>query len=124
MAKEVVGFRPGLFTASADLTTKQFHAVKVSGEFTLTFSGAGEKSYGILQNDPDDTEAANAERDGVSKAVAGAAYAAGANLMANAAGRLITATSGNHVVAQALEAATADGDICTVQCSPESLPLA
>ena len=43
---------PGL-TASADLSSKQFYFVKMSGEKTVTVcSGATDKPIGVLQNNP------------------------------------------------------------------------
>lgn len=110
-------------SASADLSAKQFCAVKFSGDKTVTFAGAGEKSCGILQDKPVSGEACNVAKGGISKAKIGGNVAAGANLMSDAAGVLITATSGNHVVAVALEAGVS-GDIISVNVSPATAPLA
>jgi len=114
---QVPGFKPGVLESSADLSTKQFHAVKmhsVGGQ--VAQAGAGELAIGILQDKPDAAlQGVEIEMDGISKAVAGAAVAVGAKLMSNAAGRLITATSGNHVVAIALEAAPSDGAFIAVK---------
>lgn len=49
---------PGL-TASADLRTKQFYFVKMSGEKTVTVcAGATDKPIGVLQNTPNSGEEA------------------------------------------------------------------
>ena len=48
---------------------------------------------------------------GTSSVTAGAAIVAGAALQATAEGKVITRTSANPVVARALEAAAADGDV-------------
>jgi hypothetical protein len=124
MAVQVPVAVPGVFKSAGDLSTKQFHAVKVTADFTVDAAGAGEYAIGILQNKP---EAADCEagvmRLGVSKAVAGAAFVVGAKLAADAAGALVTAGSGNHVVAIALEAAGAAGEIRSVDVLPVSTPL-
>ena len=113
---EVAGFKAGVLKAGADLSTKQFHAVKVAADGDVEISGAGEASIGMLQNKPILNEAAEIDYDGISKAVAGAAVAnAGVELMANAAGRLIVATSGNRVVAVSLTSASGDGVFFTVK---------
>ncbi len=46
---------------------------------------------------------------------AGAAVAKGAELMANASGKAVTATTGKYVLAVALENADADGDVIKIQ---------
>lgn len=53
----------------------------------------------------------------MTKAAAGAAVSAGAALMTDSSGRLITATSTNHRVGVALEAASAAGQLITVSLS-------
>jgi len=103
--------------ASADLTAKQYHLVKVSGEQTVTFSAAGtDNTIGVLQGKPNTNEPAQVRtvQGLVTKAVAGAAIAAGALVMSNAAGRVITRTATNHVVGRALQAAAADGEVIEV----------
>lgn len=113
---EVAGFKPGVFVAGANLTAKQFHSVSVATDGDIEASGAGQLSAGILHNKPIDQEAVEMEMDGISKAVAGAAIAsAGLKLMSNAAGRLITATSGNHVAAVSLTPAAGDGEFLAVK---------
>lgn len=101
--------------AGADLSTKQFYCVKVTGSRTVGLASAGgEAVYGILQNKPTLGQAADVGCLGISKAAAGNTFSAGALLMTDGTGRLITATSSNHVVAQALEASTAAGAVVTV----------
>ena len=56
------------------------------------------------------------DMDGISKAVAGAAVAnAQTELMSDASGRLITATSGNRVIAVNLTPASGAGAIMSVK---------
>ena len=50
----------------------------------------------------------------VSKMVAGAAITIDGEVMVNSTGKGITATATNYIVAYALEAASADGDIISV----------
>jgi len=109
-------FKPGDKVAGSDLQLKQFHAVKVSADGDVDQAGAGEASHGILQNKPDTGVAVEVEEAGLSKAVAGAAIAsAGVRLMANAAGRLIAATSTNEVIAISRTTASGDGAVFTVK---------
>ena len=101
---------PGL-KAAADLSAKQFHAVKLTGDHIVNFSGAGDLSVGILQNDPKVVgEASSVACAGVSKAKCGATIsAAGLRLAANVAGLLVPAASGDFVIGVSLApAATND----------------
>jgi hypothetical protein len=100
------------FKAAGDLTTKLFHAVRFSADYTVDASSAATQvGAGILQNEPGAAgRGARVRMLGTSVGVAGAAFAAGAKLTVNAAGRLITAAGGNQVYAIACQAALADGD--------------
>lgn len=93
----------------------QFLGVVISAARTLSIASVqGSIIYGVLQNTP---PAANEACDvgilGISKMVAGAAVAAGAELMVDSSGRFITwvAGAGNAKVGMALEAATALGSV-------------
>jgi hypothetical protein len=101
--------------AGADLSAKQYYAVKHSSS-GLVLAGSGEQIAGILQDKPVLGDPAEVAKGGcgVSKAVVGAAVLKGAELMSNASGKLVTATSTNRIVAYAMEAGGADGDIITV----------
>lgn len=102
-------------TAAADLSGNQFYVVKITGSRLVNLaSTGGEIAYGILQNKPTSGAAADIGILGVSKAAAGAAFAAGAQLMSDSTGRLITRTGSLHMIAQAIEAATAAGQLITV----------
>lgn len=108
-------------TAAADLSTKQYYAVKLTAARAVNLASAGgEAIYGVLQNAPPSGQAADVGFLGVTKAVAGAAVSAGDYLMTDTSGRLITATSTNHRVGQAIEAAGAAGVIFTVMLGPNS----
>lgn len=86
--------------ASADLSAKQFCVVTAAG----AVAGAGVEGLGILQNAPTSGHAASVRYGGISKAIYGGSVAVGAELTADANGHLVTATTGNYVIAQALEA--------------------
>ena len=108
----------GTFAASADLSTHQYKLVKISGANAVTVSAAAtDASIGILQNKPASGQDAVVCTIGISKAVAGAAIAAGAELMADASGRVITAAAAagaNRSVGVAVEAVAAAGEIVSV----------
>jgi hypothetical protein len=106
-------------TAAADLSSNQFYAVKVTGSRQVNLaSTGGEIIYGILQNKPTSGLVADVGILGVTKAIAGAAITAGAALMTDTSGRLITATSTNHRVGIALETVTATGQVFTAYIQP------
>lgn len=92
----------------------QFLGVVISGSRTVAYdSTGGAEIYGILQNQPASGQVADVGILGISKAMAGGTIAAGADLMTNSSGELITATSTNHRFATAIEAAVS-GQIFTV----------
>lgn len=107
-------------TAAADLSSSQFLAVKITAARQVNLANTGgEAIYGILQNKPTQGQAADVGILGVSKAVAGGSFSAGAQLMTNTSGQLVTASSTNHRVAFAIEAATGSGQIVTVALVPQ-----
>lgn len=114
MATEQLGFRIGSEVAAADLSAKQFFAVKFGASGVALCSVAGEQCDGFLQNKPEAGVAASVAVTGKSKGVAGAAITKGARVTVTAAGKIVTATAGDYVLGVALEAAGADGDIIGV----------
>jgi hypothetical protein len=107
----------------------QFLAVTLTPARTVTLATAGASTtaiYGILQNSPDQGQAADVGLFGISKAVAGAvpgAIVGGSPLMLDGtnAGTLILWVTGSHnlVVGFALEAASAANQIFTVYLTPQ-----
>ncbi|MBV9984517.1 capsid cement protein [Bradyrhizobium sp.] len=94
----------------------QFLAVAISAARTVAVQTAqGGAMYGVLQNTPPAGIAADVGIGGISKMVAGAAVAAGAELMVDANGRFITwvAGAGNAKVGLALEAAAGANAVIT-----------
>jgi hypothetical protein len=74
--------------ASANLSAKQYHWVKVSGDGTVTYCDDNDPAQlGILQNAPASGEAATVAVKGVSKLVVGAAVTAGQYAGSDSAGR-------------------------------------
>lgn len=110
--------RPVTVLASADLSASQFCFVDLDNNGNLVLPAAGAAAVGVLQDKPNGLgQAAELVPTGdgaVSKAVAGAALNAGAQVMVTTAGQVITATTGNFVVGRALGAAAASGQLIAV----------
>ena len=105
--------------ASADYsTTGQFYAVKLAstdGQITVC-SSTLDVAIGILQNDPASGQEADVLVFGESMAYVGPSdVAIGDVLTSNTTGQLEDTTTDNHVViARALEASSASGDLVQV----------
>jgi len=111
--------------AAADLSSDQFKAVAYDGSGNLVVAGVGASACGFLQNDPDDVgKAGDVMMLGISRAIAGAAVLKGAKLASDASGRVVTAGTGNHVIAIAQAAAGAAGEIIPVLVTLGGAPLA
>lgn len=106
---------PGLVSGN-NLTAKQYHAVRVTAAFTVQdTNAAGMACLGVLQNKPNTGEVAEVMQSGITKAVAGAAITVGAEVMAGADGRIITAaTAGSNVIGIALETAANANEVISV----------
>ena len=118
MAFEIPGFSYTL-EASGDLSAQQFHCMAVNGNGQAVAATSGAQIAGVLQNDPEvQGEAATIVQTGITKAKAGAAVAQGAEVMSDADGEVITATSGNRVVGTALQAAAIADEIIAVLLLP------
>lgn len=98
--------------AGADLSAKQFLAV-VPTAGKAAVAGAGVKCLGVLQNKPTADQAATVVVHGITKAIAGAAITAGAQVEVNAQGEFITLNTGVSV-GFALDAAAGDGSVFTL----------
>tara|TARA_R110002012_G_scaffold281204_1_gene470207 strand:+ start:1312 stop:1698 length:387 start_codon:yes stop_codon:yes gene_type:complete len=113
MAYETVGIDLGMFTASADLSAKQYYYVKMSGDNTVTVCAAiTDKPIGVLQNKPASGEQAIVRCFGVSKVSADATLAAGDIIGTSADGQAQPITVGSeatvHASGQALTGGAAD----------------
>lgn len=103
---------PGLFVA-ADLSAKQYHAVKMSGttaDCISALTATTEVVAGVLMDAPDAaSEAATVARLGVVTVVAGTgSLAAGAEIQFDSTGRAIAASG--QTFGMLLEAKTTIGD--------------
>lgn len=108
--------------AAADLSAKQFYAVKISGANVALCAAVTDIAVGILRNKPIAGEAASVRQLGITEAItdgSGTAIAAGDALGPNASGKLVKVTTADRpVVARALEASTTDGAIINVLMTP------
>lgn len=106
--------------AAADFSAQQYRCITVNASGLAAVANATALVVGILQNDPGAAgHPATIAYAGASKAVAGAAIAAGARVTSDANGAVITAaTAGDAVIGVALAAAAAAGDIIPVLINP------
>lgn len=112
MAYEAAQIKVGNWTASADLSTKQYHFVKMSGNNTVTVCAAiTDIPIGVLQNTPSSGQAAEVCVFGVTKVVADGTLAAGNRIGTSLDGQADAITAGSDttvtIVGQALNAAAA-----------------
>jgi hypothetical protein len=99
--------------AAVDLSGKQYHVMRLTGAVTTNqaSSRADTALWGVLQNKPKAGEFATLTVWGFTKLIAGGATTAGGPLTVNGSGRVINASSGDHVLGWGFTAAGADGDI-------------
>jgi hypothetical protein len=112
MAYEAAQVKVGQFTASADLSAKQYHFVKMSGNNTVTVCAAiTDVPIGVLQNNPASGGAAEVCLFGISKVVADGTLAAGNVIGTSADGQADAITAGTdttvYTMGIALSAASA-----------------
>ena len=88
------------FVAGEDLSDKQFYAVKidpaVDGQVVIADSDT--VGIGILQNNPKAGQEANVMILGMTKAIASAAHANGAEVASNSSGKLKSAQTGDLIL--------------------------
>ena len=115
MAYEAAQIKVGQFTASADLSSKQYHFVKMSGNNTVTVCAAiTDLPIGILQNAPSSGGVAEVALFGISKVKADGTLAAGNIIGTSADGQADAIAAGTdttvYTMGIALNAAAA-GDV-------------
>lgn len=125
MAYEMPGLTDGIRLATADLSTKQFFAVKLDANGKVVIvAAATDQPFGILQNTPKAGEVAVTMKTGISKAVAGATITVGSNLTVDAQGRVVSATIGTdttkYVIGRALLPASAVGDLISIELNAQT----
>lgn len=106
------------FKADADLSSLQYHIVKVTGEWQCgTASATTDTPLGVLQNKPGSLQAAAVRILGISKVVAAGAITAG-NLVgthSNAKGTAVTAGgTAAYSLGMALDTVAASGEVVSV----------
>lgn len=108
--------------ANSDLSALQFYAMDVNSSGNAVIpTGAGARVIGVLQNKPNAAGLpAGIAIDGITKAVAGAAIAAGALVTVAADGRFVTAATTNFIVGRAMTAAGAANVIFELLLVPGS----
>lgn len=112
MAFEAAQIKVGQFTASADLSAKQYHFVKMSGNNTVTVCAAiTDIPIGVLQNAPASGSAASVALFGITKVVADGTLAAGNVIGTSADGQADAIAAGTdttvYTMGIALNAASA-----------------
>lgn len=96
-------------TAAVDLTGSQYLFAQLDG----TLAGAGEYGF-VLVDAPASGSPGSVVVAGITKVVAGAAVAAGANVASDAAGKGVTATAADQINGIALTAASGANELITI----------
>jgi len=122
MAYEAAQLKFGNLTAAADLSSKQYHFVKLASATTVNVCTAiTDLPIGILQNDPTSGQAAEVTIFGISKVVADGTLAAGNVIGTSADSQADAITRGTDttvtVMGVAIEAASA-GETATMFLNP------
>ena len=107
-------FQAVTLEADKDLSSKQYHFVKLDGAEVTDCSVEGELAFGVLRNAPDDGEAATVAISGITNVVAGEAISAGDKVTTKADGRAQTATATDAILGWAVRGASGDGHVCSV----------
>jgi hypothetical protein len=111
MAYEAAQIKLGQLTASADLSAKQFHFVKLASATTVTVcNGVTDKPIGVLQNSPASGQAAEICIFGITKVVSDGTTAAGdlIGTSSDAQAAVYTASdTTKYICGQAIEAGAA-----------------
>lgn len=114
--------RQGGYTASADLSAKQFHFAVVSGERTLTFAGtAGLLCVGVIGNKPLAGQPIELLIGPEPKITCSAALAAGAKISTNNAGQAKAAATGENILGTLGEASPGAGAVCAFFFEPGAI---
>ncbi len=91
--------------ANTDLSTKQYYAVDANSSGEAVVAGAGSTFVGVLGNKPSAAgQAAEIVISGVTPMVCGGTIAIGAAVKIDAAGKAVSASSGDKAIGRALSA--------------------
>lgn len=104
---EIPGHPKAPVKAAADLSTKQYRFVKLTGDLSVNVcSAATDAPYGVLQDKPASGVAADVMTRGITKVILGGTVVAGDRLGTDANGAAVKLTEGTdttkYVVGQAL----------------------
>ncbi len=105
-------------TAASALTAPQGLALKLTSSGVALPSAGGDVVGLAIVSNPDSVAAGgrvDIQVKDIGIWVAGGSFAAGALLATDAAGKAVSATAGDYIVARALTAASAAGDLVRVQ---------
>lgn len=109
-------------SASADLSAKQFHIVKMTGDKTVTFCAAvTDLCMGVLQDAPTSGQPANVAIGGLSKVLAGGTITAGQLVGTDNAGKAVAIVAGTDTTQYILGRAItggASGEYISVLVTP------
>lgn len=124
MAYEAAQIKLGTLTAASDLSTKQFHFVKLASATTVDVCSAiTDKPIGVLQNTPASGAVAEICIFGITKVVCDATYSAGAVMGTSSDGQAKAIVAGTdttqYALGQAIEAGVA-GNIATMFLNPSN----
>ena len=101
--------------AGEDLSSHQFRFVTLESDGQIDKAdAAGEKCFGVLENDPASGGEATVVVQGQTRIVCGGTVAAGAELQTDASGEAITAAAGDVVMGYAMEAGV-DGQVIAME---------
>lgn len=104
----------GQAVASEDLTGKLYFLGVQAGETVGVNTTAGGAANVVIHTDSPSGIAVRTVFKGITKAVAGAAIAADADLASDATGKVVTAVTGDVVVGKAITAAGEDNEVITI----------
>lgn len=111
--------------AGEDLSTKQYHLVKVGNDGKVYLCGNNEVAVGVVENKPLQNEACAVNILGTTKAIAGGNITAGSKVISNSAGKVVALpiTAGVYnVFGIALDNGTEDAEI-EVLIRPETVEV-
>jgi hypothetical protein len=105
--------------AGVDLRTKQYTFVRLDNTGRLASAGAGASAIGVLQDKPNlnDPGAVCGPGD-ITKIVCGGNIPAGADIMSDANGAAVVATSGSYILGANLYGAGVAGAVITMRFQP------
>ena len=118
MSTEIPVLKPGLFTAAADLSGKQFYFVKLASATTVTVCAAAtDKPIGVLQNKPTSGQAAEVMVIGISKVSSDAGLSVGDLIGPSGDGQADAKTPGTdtteYIAGQVISGSNSAGGLAT-----------